>query len=181
YESRGNRLATPDGNGRFDPRPKNEPGIVLALREGIKQRRLKLVYQPVIDLKQHEIVAVEALMRYTDPRHGVVPVALLLSEAERLGLLPELSDQLLRLAVQTVVRIRQRYPELHRLHFNISLAQMLDERFTRLVDDINSEHPDITLVLEINESSLRDSSPDTVDAVEDFAARSEAILAIDDI
>src|SRR5690606_31972840 len=50
-----------------------------------------------------------------------------------------------------------------------------------LVDEINAAHPDITVVLEINEDSLRGSSPATIETVEDFAARSEAILAIDDI
>lgn len=181
YESRGNRLEVTVGGRYPDANLGNEPGIVIALREGILQRRLQLVYQPVIDLRTQQVIAVEALMRYTDPVHGNVPVALVLSEAERLGLLPALSEQLLELSVHTLERIRERFPDLRRVHLNISIAQLIDEKFTRMVDELTAQHPDFELVLEVNESSLRDSTPKTIELVADFARTSRTRLAIDDI
>lgn len=181
YESRGNRLEPAPGTFATEERLGDARGIVSALREGILQRRLQLVYQPVVDLDSQQVVAIEALMRYTDPVHGVVPVALVLGEAERLGLLPALSEQLLELAVHTLERIRERYPDLRRVHLNISLAQLIDDTFTRMVDELTAQHPEFELVLEVNESSLRDSSPQTIEIVEDYARRSHARLAVDDI
>lgn len=181
YESRGSRLETAVSSGYSDSLTNNGPGVVLALRDGILQRRLQLVYQPIVDLHTQEIIAVEALMRYNDPVHGTVAATFVLSEAERLGLLPVLSEQLLELSIQTLECIRERFPELRRLHLNISLAQLIDENFTRMVGELTAAQPDFELVLEVNESSLRNSTPRTIGIVEEFVQSSQVCLAIDDI
>lgn len=181
YESRGNRLDTLSSNGRFDPPTRNEPGVVLALREGIVQKRLDLVYQPIVDLDSQTVVALEALLRYTDPEHGPQDVHFMLNEAERLGLLPQLSTQVLELCVEGIQRIRQRYPELQRMHLNVTLAQLLDAHFTKLVNQLTEEYPGIDLVLEVNEDSLKEITPDVIQRIDAFSERSRSILSIDDI
>ncbi len=181
YESRGNRTETAVNASYSDLLANNGPGVVLALREGILQRRLQLVYQPIIDLHTQEVISVEALMRYNDPMHGSVPAALVLSEAERLGLFPALSEQLLELSIQALERIKERRTDLRRLHFNVSLEQLIDENFTRLVRELTARQPDIELVLEINERSLRNSTAKTINLVEGFVRENRVGLAIDDI
>lgn len=181
YESRGKQLETAAGDGFPARSSAAQHGVVIALREGILERRLQLVYQPIIDLETQRVIAVEALMRYTDPVHGTIPVALVLSEAQRLGLLPALSEQLLELSMQNLSHIRTRFPELRRVHLNISLAQLIDDSFTRMVTELTSQHPELELVLEVNETSMRDSTTKTIELVDAFARESRARLAIDDI
>lgn len=182
YESRGNTLIAPQVTAPVDADADADLGIVLSLREGILDRRLKFVYQPIVDLRTRRTVAVEALVRYTDPVHGEVPVSLLLSEAERFGLLPELSEQLLELSFAALDRVRQRFPGLRRMHLNVSLEQILSDMFTDLVAEQCEAQPGVELVLEVHEGSLHTVSPEVIARVADFVERSPSTrLAVDDI
>ena len=59
------------------------PDCVLAIEE----RQLVLHYQPQLDLRTGEIIAVESLIRWAHPRLGIVPPAEFLPLAEESGLM----------------------------------------------------------------------------------------------
>ncbi len=70
------------------------------LREGIRHGQLRMVYQPRYDTRSSKITAVEALVRWQHPRHGLLLPDQFIPLAEETGLINALSDWVLRTACQ---------------------------------------------------------------------------------
>src|SRR3984957_13212652 len=70
--------------------------ILLAeLRKAIKDDGLLLFYQPKIDVRAGAVSAVEALVRWPHPEHGMVPPKDFIPQAEQTGLIKPLTDWVL--------------------------------------------------------------------------------------
>lgn len=72
--------------------------IELDLREALADGRMSLLYQPIVAAGSREVVAFEALLRWTDPDRGDVPPAVFIPIAEETGLINQLGDWVLRQA-----------------------------------------------------------------------------------
>jgi diguanylate cyclase (GGDEF)-like protein len=77
-------------------------------------------YQPIVDLKSQQVIAFEALARWTHPTLGDIPPDRFIPIAEDCGLIQQLSDQLLRRACTDALA----WPDHVMLSFNISPAQL---------------------------------------------------------
>ncbi len=64
---------------------------VEALRKALANSELVLYYQPKVGLNSHYITAVEALVRWQHPTHGLLSPDLFISTAEQHGLINELT------------------------------------------------------------------------------------------
>ncbi|MBF5081945.1 bifunctional diguanylate cyclase/phosphodiesterase [Quadrisphaera sp. INWT6] len=65
------------------------------LRSALDAERLRVLYQPVIDLRTGEVVGVEALARVIDPERGAISPALFVDVAEETGLVVRLDEWVL--------------------------------------------------------------------------------------
>lgn len=74
------------------------------LRRGIADGELEVWYQPQIDASTLRPCALEALVRWRHPREGLLSPAAFLPAARRAGLMPLLSQAVVRLAVADVAR-----------------------------------------------------------------------------
>ncbi len=68
------------------------------LREAIKNDRLKLLYQPIVNKSGDTVVGVEALCRWTHPTRGEITPTEFIAAAEHSGLIIELGAWVLRRA-----------------------------------------------------------------------------------
>ncbi|MGD0762579.1 MAG: EAL domain-containing protein [Roseiarcus sp.] len=68
------------------------------LRNAIAHKEFFLLFQPQVDLRSGRIFAVEALIRWRDPSHGVVPPDRFIPIAEESGLIAQIGDWALRSA-----------------------------------------------------------------------------------
>lgn len=125
------------------------------LRTAIDERQLVLHYQPQLDLRTGEIVAVESLLRWAHPRLGIVPPLDFLSLAEEAGLMGSITTLVLSDALAQCAVWRSAGSPLS-VSVNISPTNLLDPRFTDLVRDLLETHqvPAEALVLEITETSV---------------------------
>ena len=160
----------------IDPLGSRLNGAVAAV---IDERRLWVAYQPVIDNVLGRVVSVEALVRGEDPVLGPLEPGLLVHEARRLGRLHELTAQVLELAFAEVSALQPLAPELRKLHVNIEVDQLLDERLRELLERLRAEYPSIELTLELTENSLNRASLEVMSAVSDLASQGIA-FALDD-
>ncbi|NTS77249.1 EAL domain-containing protein [Catenovulum sp. SM1970] len=88
-----------------------------ALVEAIKQQRLNLVFQPIVDINNHKISKFEALVRWKHNGTWVSP-AEFIPIAEEFGLIKQLGEAVLTQACQTLKRLKsQGYSD---LVFNIN-------------------------------------------------------------
>jgi diguanylate cyclase (GGDEF)-like protein/PAS domain S-box-containing protein len=66
------------------------------LREGIARGEFHLVYQPIVELQDGRLTAIEALVRWNHPRRGLLPPALFVPLAEETGLIAPLGRFVLK-------------------------------------------------------------------------------------
>jgi predicted signal transduction protein with EAL and GGDEF domain len=130
------------------------------LREAIENERLSLAYQPIVDLRDGRIVAVEALARWSHPERGDVPPSVFIPSAEESGLILPLGAWVLRRACYDLADLRRAggaAAEL-RLSVNLSPRQLGDRAIVDTVLGAVREaglHPNV-LDIEITESLVLD-------------------------
>jgi diguanylate cyclase (GGDEF)-like protein len=126
-----------------------------ALRGALKDGVLRLHYQPVVRITDKAIVGAEALLRWTDPEHGVVPPTVFVPLAEESGLIHALGEWVLRTAAMQCVAWRQSGMPLT-ISVNLSAKQFyredLAQRISEIVREVGCEPSWIEL--EVTETSL---------------------------
>ncbi len=147
------------------------------LRVAISSQAIQPHFQPILDLKSRRIVGFEALARWTDRDFGTVPPAQFIAIAEDCGLMPELTEHLLRCACAAAVN----WPSDTYLSFNISPVQLQDRMLPLKVISILGQTglAPRRLELEITENSLvRD--PKTAKEILDQLSAAGIKIALDD-
>ncbi|MDQ1813444.1 EAL domain-containing protein [Massilia sp. CCM 9210] len=150
----GNQLQffTAEMNQRTAERAQMEAALRIALIEG----QLQLQYQPVADLQQGAICALEALVRWQHPVMGLIPAGRFIPLAEAAGLTIALGYWSLRRAVEDMVAWRTAGLPLVRVAINISPKQFRDAALPQVVADAlaSSSIAPRQLSLEITEAAL---------------------------
>lgn len=125
-------------------------------RQALATGGLFLHYQPLVDLAEGCVSTVEALLRWSHPRHGLIPPARILPLAERLGLLMPLTYWVLDAALRQCQAWQQAGRPL-RVAVNISARALQDPALLARVTATLREHavPPASLTVEITEDALR--------------------------
>jgi diguanylate cyclase (GGDEF)-like protein len=125
------------------------------MRRGLVGNEFFLVYQPQIDLRSGRTLGVEALVRWRDPRRGVVMPADFIPVAEESGMIHALGARVLREACRQVNAWHAHGMPL-RLSVNLSVQQLQHEGWLAVVEDALSSSglPSRYLDLEITESII---------------------------
>jgi diguanylate cyclase (GGDEF)-like protein len=127
-----------------------------ALRHAIGTEQLFVEYQPVVDIGQGCIVAMEALARWQHPELGLVPPVRFIPVAEQSGAIVELGEHVLhQVCVQLNEWGREGLP-LVPVSINVSPQQFARGRLQETVERITREHgidPSF-LWLEITENAV---------------------------
>ena len=123
-----------------------------ALKEAVHSDAITPYFQPIIDLKTGQINGFEALARWERVPGSFIPPVVFIELAEQTGLIPELSERLLRRACLAALN----WPTGAILSFNISPTQLHDELLGLRILQIITESglPPWRLEIEITESAL---------------------------
>jgi diguanylate cyclase len=150
------------------------------LRHAVSEGGLALHYQPQLNLRSGEILAVEALLRWEHPRLGLVPPLKFLPLAEQAGLMRTLTRWVLDRALAQCAHWRGAGQAIT-VSVNISATNLIDAGFAGTVREALDRHglPAQALVLEITETSIiaeLDRATCVVDELSDFGV----VVSIDD-
>ncbi|WP_417694979.1 putative bifunctional diguanylate cyclase/phosphodiesterase [Roseibium sp.] len=122
------------------------------LRLALTAREISPYYQPLIDLQTGEIRAFEALARWRDPDNGFISPDIFIAMAEDIGLIMELTNQLLTQACNDAAS----WPKNIQLAVNLSPKMMVDRllgiRIIRILAQTGLAP--FRLEIEITESAL---------------------------
>ncbi|MDF8334842.1 putative bifunctional diguanylate cyclase/phosphodiesterase [Novosphingobium cyanobacteriorum] len=125
------------------------------IREGLAKGEFVPFYEKQVDIDTGEITGFEMLARWQSPRHGLVGPEIFIPVAEEIGLISDLSEQLIARALRDA---RDWDPALT-LSVNISPLQMRDpwfaQRILRLLVEAN--FPPHRLDIEITETCLHEN------------------------
>jgi diguanylate cyclase (GGDEF)-like protein len=150
------------------------------LRRAIQNGEFELFYQPLIDIATLDVALVEALIRWRMPDGSFRSPDEFLAVAEESGLIVEISDWVLRTAIQTAAQWhRGAWPDA-RVAINVSPRQFLDYRFVSKLEELLKEYelPARCVELELTESVLQTGSH-TIKALDQLRSIGVAI-ALDD-
>lgn len=92
------------------------------LRAALERGDFELHFQPIMDLRSGEVAAIEALIRWQDPKRGTIYPDQFIPAAESSGLIVELGDFVTAEAARTLARLRHRGTPV-RMSINISARQ----------------------------------------------------------
>jgi len=150
------------------------------LRAATEDGSLAMHYQPEIDLRSGEVVACEALLRWTHPRLGVVPPDHFLTLASECGLTHRLTAWVLE---ESIRECANWWSEGHRASVAVNLlaTDLLDEDLPRHVAGLleaDSLPPD-ALILEITEQMLMPNPSRAMQVIAQLAAYGVTV-SIDD-
>jgi diguanylate cyclase (GGDEF)-like protein len=142
------------------------------LREAVDYGEFVLHYQPQLDLRTGQILAVEALIRWPHPRLGLVPPMKFIPLAEDAGLMKQLTTWVLSEALTQCALWRANGRTLT-MSVNVTPTNLLEDGFTALVADLLAKHdlPGTALLIEITETSI----------IADFARSKAVIEALRDL
>lgn len=125
------------------------------IRRGVRKGEFVPYYEQQIDLDTGEIVGFEMLARWQSPELGLVNPEIFIPIAEEIGVIGEMSEQLMSQAFQDA---RQWDPELT-LSVNISPVQLRDpwfaQRLLRLL--VENNFPAHRLEIEVTETCLHEN------------------------
>jgi diguanylate cyclase (GGDEF)-like protein len=154
------RLYEPSMNERMLRRLSLENG----LRRALAREEFEVYYQPQVNGQSGRVVGAEALVRWNDPNRGLVLPAEFIPLAEESGLITDLGDWVLRVAVaQNKAWEGQGLPPL-RVSVNVAARQMQDAKLVARVAEIlrHSGLDHDRLELEITEASFITNTATTI-------------------
>ncbi len=125
------------------------------LKEALDNQQLQMHYQPKIDLRTGEIVAVEALMRWKHPRLGNIPPDKFIPRAERSTLIDRLTKFAIDQALGDVLEWKKLGVSI-KVAVNVSVQNLTQPGFVFQVMSQLEKHnlPGENLELELTENSL---------------------------
>lgn len=151
-----------------------------SLRHALEEDRLRLHYQPIVDLTDGRIVSAEALLRLDDDRRGLLHPDAFIDVAEDSDLIVPIGGWVLREACHQLARWQQVRPDLQ-MAVNVSARQVSSLAVREQVMDATADAGiDLDgLQLEITERLLVDAASDGVAELRKLADDG-CRLAIDD-
>jgi len=129
--------------------------LISELREALRQNRLKLHYQPKLDLVSENIIGAEALLRWDHPKYGAIPPDQVVNLAEQTGLIDDLTYWVIKEAVQQIDRWQQQ-KGLVNVSINLSMYNLKNTDLLPFIRSLlNEYHIDPECItLEITESAM---------------------------
>jgi diguanylate cyclase (GGDEF)-like protein/PAS domain S-box-containing protein len=151
------------------------------LREALDNGEFILHYQPKINLASGKVTGAEALLRWNDPRTGLVLPSGFIPMLEETGLIYEVGRWALHTAIQDYLRWRAAYMSAVRIAVNVSPLQLGNRGFifeVKQMIDIDT-HAAAGLELEITESLIMENVEHTIASLQAIRAMRVSV-AIDD-
>ena len=176
----GNRAVPFDEGLRAAVRERSD--IEVLLREAIDGTGLLLHYQPELDLRTGELLAVEALVRWDHPTRGILAAGSFIAVAEETGLIVDLGEWVMGEACRQMAVWRAKHPELRMtMRVNMSPAQLATGNIVALVASCLEANrlPGRVLCLEITEHAVMQDVDQAVRTLHELKALG-VHLAMDD-
>ena len=155
--------------------------IETRLRRAIRNQEFVLHYQPIVSAVTGDIVSVEALVRWEDPQHGLIPPVQFIRIAEEAGLIGQLGAWVLREAC----RQNRTWQDAGLIHLPVAVNLSAEQFRSRSLLETVREALTLSglepryLALEITETLLMEQSEQTVNLLAELNAMGLQ-LSIDD-
>jgi diguanylate cyclase (GGDEF)-like protein/PAS domain S-box-containing protein len=151
------------------------------LRQALDKGEFVLHYQPKVNLASGKLTGIEALIRWNDPRTGLVPPGRFIPILEETGLIYDVGRWALKKAIEDYLRWRAEGLAAVRIAVNVSPLQLRNHGFTAEIGQVIGidAHAAAGLELEITESLIMEDVKHSIASLQAIRAMGVTI-AIDD-
>jgi diguanylate cyclase (GGDEF)-like protein/PAS domain S-box-containing protein len=170
----------------MDRRLKERIAIESSLRTALQSRQLEVHYQPIVELENQQVVALEALLRWKHPSHGYVRPERFVTIAEEAGLIVPIGEFVLQRTLEDMTHWRQAGGQLVPVAINVSAVQLQRSNLAESISRLTKQHglePSMlqvelteSAVFERREARARQASQDMVGKLRELGVH----IAIDD-
>jgi diguanylate cyclase (GGDEF)-like protein len=152
-----------------------------ALRGAEMRDEMRLVFQPVFDLRREQIAGVEALLRWSHPELGEVSPAELIPVAEESGAIISLGAWVLRESCEVIGALSEQTGQPLELSVNASARQLARPGFANSVRQTfaHARLPVELLTLEVTETTLLGSDAATTRNLQELESLGVGIVLDD--
>lgn len=105
------------------------------LKEALKNRDLKLNYQPIVDFKTGDVIGFEALMRWNHKERGFISPAIFIPIAEESGLIVDINHWALEEACAALKRIMHSTGHSYIMSVNFSSEEFAEDDFVPKLEE----------------------------------------------
>ncbi|WP_319541633.1 EAL domain-containing protein [uncultured Pseudodesulfovibrio sp.] len=136
------------------------------MRRGLDGDEFYLVYQPILNLDNTDLIGFEALARWNHPRRGNISPSEFIPMAEESGLILQLGEWVLHRALENLAQWRKQTPGAENVYMSVNLSS---KQFARIeLDKVivstlkKLDLPPSCLQLEITESAIMDNTESAI-------------------
>jgi diguanylate cyclase (GGDEF)-like protein/PAS domain S-box-containing protein len=140
----------------MDRRLKQRIAIETHLRLALETNQLDVHYQPIVDIRSNQVVALEALLRWNHPSHGFISPSRFISIAEESGLIVPIGEFVMERVLTDVTQWRKDGCELMPIAVNVSAAQLQRSNLVGVISQLTEKfglEPTI-LQIELTEGTI---------------------------
>jgi len=119
-----------------------------------------MYYQPIVRLKNEQLMGFEALIRWSHPTLGFIPPDRFIKVAEQSSLINEVGDWVLQQVFQDIAKLIERYGNQICVSINLSARQLEDQHLAEKIHQL-AERCQVSLssiYFELTETALSQSS-----------------------
>ena len=152
--------------------------LVQSLRKAIENDELKLVFQPVIDLKDHKTAYFEALLRWRDPETHKASIERTIQVAEKNQLIKPLTNWIIAVTCKLLSDLK--IDELV-IGINLSMIDLHDQYLPRRIENYLKQYgvKPTQILIEITEGQIMQEPEEVIEILGQLGAMGLS-LSIDD-
>lgn len=128
------------------------------LHLALEKQQLRLLFQPIVDLRTSKMVGAEALLRWRHPVEGLLTPDRFLRNAEEAGLMVPITRWVIRRAIEVAVHWRRHLPTEQKFYISVNLSPsaVRDPDLAEYVENLLQEKNLLpaSLKFELTESAL---------------------------
>lgn len=110
------------------------------LSDALSNRKLKLVYQPQLDVQSNDVFGVETLLRWTHPTLGKIKPSEFIYIAHELRLMYDLFKYTFKQMCEDISKLRKSLIGIQNFSVNISVEQLMEESLIATIDYITQKY-----------------------------------------
>lgn len=137
-----------------------------ALKHALTQNEFALLFEPIFNLKEKQLIGLEILVRWENKKLGSILPDQFLPMLEEIGLTTMFDHWVLKTSCEQVKKLCEGAPEQLKIFVTISPSQFLHKEFATVVNNIMTEYKlekhSIKLQIELRDNILHSTIPDQV-------------------
>lgn len=151
------------------------------LRDALEQHQFRLYFQPIVNLQTHQVMALEALLRWQHPTLGLLSPNTFLPYAEEAGLMPQLGAWVLHEACRARAAWRAFEPTKVAVSINVSCSQFAGKTLIAALQSALQEYQvdPGDIIIELTEQLMLENTEHNLNILNQMLALGVSI-ALDD-